>query len=233
MESREPYSIDRLMEIHEYLMVQENLNNKLDYEIRLDNITAVRRNNDPERFFDFEEQLKESTSEAMVLIYKGNSRVADRYCFVLKEKVSLPSIDDQIQEALKREKEAMLTRLELDYLRKKIKDQKQTIKELRKSLQNVDNSQHDLSKVLKELAGNPTIRKLFQSDTSNLALEKSQSGELGALPDSEILSVFSHYRSILGEEVFQSLLGTALTMAQQPELISKVRTFISSQSDES
>jgi hypothetical protein len=231
METREAYKTDRLLEIQEYLITQDSLNNKRDYEIRLDNIIAVRRNNEPKRFFDFEEQLKESTSEVLVLIYKGNSRVADRYCFVLREKVSLPSIEDQIQEALKREKEAMLTRFEMDYLRKKIKDQKQTIKELRKTLQNADNNGQDLSKVLKDLTGNPMVRKLFNSNPINPDSAKSPSGALGALPDSEILSVLSHYRTALGEEVFQSLLGTVLTLAQRPELIPKVREFISSQSE--
>lgn len=226
MNSRESYSVSRLTEIYEYLVVQDNSNNSLDYEIRIDHLIAVSRTNDTARFFHFEEQLKENTIEVTVLIFKGTSRVSDKYCFVLKETPSLPSVEQQIQEALKQEKEAMLVRFEMEYLRKKIKDQKQTIKDLRKSLQNVDTGSENLSKIISSLGSNPALKNLFYTNRSATSIQPDQLNDLSSLPDEEIISLLKHYRTELGEEQFQALLGTILKMAQTPELIPLVREFI-------
>lgn len=226
MNSREPYSVSRITEIYDYLVVQDSSNNTLDYEIRIDHLIAVSRTNDTDRFFLFEEQLKESAMELLVLIFKGTSRVSDKYCFVLKEIPSLPSLEQQIQEALKREKEAMLVRFEMEYLRKKIKDQKQTIKDLRKSLQNVDTGSENLSKIISSLGSNPALKNLFSANGSDSNIQENQLTDLGSLPDEEIISLLKHYRTELGEEQFQALLGTILKMAQTPELIPLVREFI-------
>lgn len=226
MNSRESYSVSRLTEIYEYLVVQNNSNNTLDYEIRIDHLVAVSRTNDTDRFFLFEEQIKENTMELTVLIFKGTSRVSDKYCFVLKEIPSLPSVEQQIQEALKREKEAMLIRFEMEYLRKKIKDQKQTIKDLRKSLQNVDTGSENLSKIISSLGNNPALKNLFYPNGSVSNSQADQLNGLGSLPDEEIINLLKHYRTELGGEQFQALLGTTLKMAQTPELIQLVREFI-------
>lgn len=229
MESKEPYSMERLMEIHEYLTFQADSQKALDYEIRMDNLIVVSRTKDTNRFYHFENQIRESTKELLVLIFKGTSRISDKFCFVLKETISTPSIDEQIQEALKREKESMLIRFEMDYLRKKIKDQKQTIKDLRNSLQNVDSGSNNLSKIISDLSKTPALKKLFIPDASNKSDSEITSSSLGSLPDNEVMNLLKHYRTELGEELFQSLLGTILTMAQTPELIPQVRDFISSQ----
>lgn len=226
MNSRESYSVSRLTEIYEYLVVQENSNNTLDYEIRIDHLIAVSRTNDTDRFFLFEEQLKENTMELLVLIFKGASRVSDKYCFVLKETPSSPSVEQQIQDALKREKEAMLVRFEMEYLRKKIKDQKQTIKDLRKSLQNVDTGSENLSKIISSLGSNAALKNLFSPNGSTSNSQADQLNGLSSLPDEEIISLLKHYRTELREEQFQTLLGTILKMAQTPELIPLVREFI-------
>jgi hypothetical protein len=71
------------------------------------------------------------------------------------------------------------------------------------------------------------LKSLFGGIAGNAA---SDSAALGALPDEEVLNVLKHYRTALGEETFQSLLGTVLAMAQSPELIPQVRKFITDQS---
>jgi hypothetical protein len=61
--------------------------------------------------------------------------------------------------------------------------------------------------------------------------EASSTVDLGALPDEMIIGYLKDYREQLGEQTFQELLGTMLTMAQRPELITQVRTFITNQTD--
>jgi hypothetical protein len=121
MEKREPYSIARISELYEYLVFQSSSEKPVDYEVRIDNLIVVRRNNDPERFYDFEPQLKESTAEVLILFFKGSSRVADKYAFVLREVPAAASIQQQIEEAVRRDKEATLIRLEMDTSRKRSK----------------------------------------------------------------------------------------------------------------
>jgi hypothetical protein len=228
MESRESYSIERIEELYEYLTFQSESGQPVDYEIRIDHLIAVRRTSDPERFHDFEPQLKETTSELRIVMFKGTSRKSDIYCFVLREIAEPQSFQQQLEQAVKREKEALLIRLEMDYLQRKIKDQKQMIKDLKRALEKAGTGNDGMANMLKELSTSPLVKDLFKGKAAN-----NDQAALGALPDEEVMKVIQHYRSEHGEETFQELLGTMLAMAQSPKLIPQVRKFITSQTDKS
>jgi hypothetical protein len=225
MESREPYSLERIEELYEHLVFQAEKEQPLDYEIRIDHLVVIRRTNNSVRFYDFESQLKETSCELRVIIFKGNSRKSDKYCFVVREVAEPQSFQQQLEQAVKREKEAMLTRMEMDYLQKKVKDQKKTIKDLKHALEQRGGAESGMADVLKELSGSQLVKGMFAGKSIS-----DDPTALGALPNDEIFNVIQHYRTELGEESFQELLGTMLAMAQSPSLIPKVRTFITQNS---
>ena len=113
MESREPYSLERIEELYEHLVFRAQSGQPIDYEIRLDHLVVVQRTNDPERFHEFETQLRDTTRELYIVFFKGTSRKSDKHCFVLQEVAEPESFQQQLEEAVRREKEAMLIRLSL------------------------------------------------------------------------------------------------------------------------
>jgi hypothetical protein len=57
--------------------------------------------------------------------------------------------------------------------------------------------------------------------------DKDEPGStLGGIPEKELLAAFSGIRRELGQEVFQSLLGTAMMLGKNPVLIPAVRKMI-------
>jgi hypothetical protein len=223
MESREPYSFERIEELYEHLVFRAQSGQPIDYEIRIDHLVVVQRTNDPERFHEFEPQLRDTTRELYVVLFKGTSRKSDKHCFVLQEIAEPQSFQQQLEEAIRREKEALLIRLEMEYLRKKVKSQKRTIKDLKRTIEQHGASGEGIANVLKELSSSPMVKDLLKGKSPN-----TDTAALGALPNEEIVSVIEHYRNHLGEETFQALLGTMLALAQSPKLIPEVRQFITS-----
>ncbi|WP_343635241.1 hypothetical protein [Fluviicola sp.] len=88
MESRQPYKPEIIQRIFEQLCFLEKQGQSRDYEIRLDQFTVVPRTNLPGSFFNYEACIDEWTKEVSIWLYKGASRVADKYIFILKEEVS-------------------------------------------------------------------------------------------------------------------------------------------------
>lgn len=202
-----------------------------DYEVRIDHFVAVPRTNDPYQFYDYEHLLNDMAHELVVVVFKGTSRVSDKYILTIKEGLPEGAIftEAQVQEMLRKEKIEFYTKMEIRHLRDKIRDQKHSIKELTKALAGAGNNEQ-ISKTLKDLAGSPLLRSLFPTVGSSQPMNGTDAAQpVDGLPDAEVMNLLKHYRVQLGEETFQALLGTVLTMAQEPELIPEVRKFITDQ----
>ncbi|MNY41155.1 hypothetical protein D3C86_1759440 [compost metagenome] len=59
----------------------------------------------------------------------------------------------------------------------------------------------------------------------------TDSEPINGLDTSQLITVFAHYKKELGDADFQAVLGTAMTLAQNPKLITPVRAFIQQQTD--
>lgn len=237
MESKQPYNPEIIQRLYEQLCFLYKQGNKRDYEIRLDYLTVVPRTDNTDVFYSYEACLGEWTQELSVWIYKGSSRVADKYTFVLKESEADKGGYTQIQvdALIARTKRDYAQGMEMSELRSKVKRQKKTIKRLQTAL---EAKQNDTSGQVVSL-----ITNLGKTHLLNGVLgegeEQKQSGQsahepgpVNGLDTAQLVGVFEHYRKELGETDFQSLLGTVLTLAQQPKLIDQVRTFIQQQTEQ-
>ncbi len=238
MDTRIYYSQDEAIRIANYLCQLDNQDAPIDYEVRIDDRVAVPRTNDPGKFQEYMYFLTEDSREMTVLFYKGNSRVSDKTVLVISDKPAaapVPTLEQRVEAALAQERADVLRKYEMDTLkrirdeqREKIRKLKRKVKKLKAAVAAAGSESAGLAKVLKDLAASPKVKGLF-----NVQGEGNGSGaaDLGALPDEMIVGYLKEYRETLGEQTFQELLGTTLTMAQQPELIAKVRAFITDQNN--
>lgn len=238
MDTRKYYSSHETLQLARYLHQLADQGAPIDYEIRVDGLVAVPRTNNPENFFDYQEFLKDDTREMTVLFFKGASRVSDKHVLILSDKPlaqPVPTFEERLNFALEQDRSEVLRKIELDKLKglneqqqRKIKKQKRKIKQLKQAVASAGSESAGLAKVLKDLAGSPKVKDLLGAKGGN---DGSGTSDLGALPDEMIIGYLKDYREKLGEQTFQELLGTTLTMAQKPELITQVRTFITNQTN--
>lgn len=233
MDTRKYYTNDEALQLARYLHRLAGQGNAIDYEIRVDGLIAVPRNNEPQNFYNYQEFIKEDTREMTVLFFKGASRIADKHVLVFSDQPltsAIPTFEERLDLALEKERSDFIRKFELDKLisineqqQRKINKQKRKIKRLKQAVASAGSESAGLVKVLKDLAGSPKVKDLINGN------ELSETSDLGSLPDQTILNYLKEYRESLGEQTFQELLGTTLTMAQRPELIAQVRNFITDQ----
>lgn len=233
MDTRKYYSNEEALQLARYLHRLAGQGTPIDYEIRIDGLVVVARNNDPQNFFNYQELIQNNTRELTVLFFKGASRIADKHVLVLSDEPlapAIPTFEERLDVALEKQQSDLLRKIELDKLislnqqqQRKISKQKRKIKRLKQAVASAGSESAGLVKVLKDLAGSPKVKDLMSGN------EISETTDLGSLPDQTVLNYLKEYRESLGEQTFQELLGTMLTMAQHPELIAKVRDFITDQ----
>lgn len=236
MESKQPYNTEIIQRLYEQLCFLRRQGNSRDYEIRLDYLTVIPRTDNTDVFYSYEACLGEWTKELSIWIYKGSSRVADKYTFVLKESEADKGGYTQIQvdALIARTKRDYAQGMEMSQLRSKVKEQKKTIKKLRTAL---EAKQNDTSGQVASLIASLGKTTLLDG-ALNKGEEQKQTGQSGNEPNpingldtTQLVSALEHYRKELGEIDFQAVLGTAMTLAQNPNLIVPVRTFIQQQTD--
>lgn len=229
MERRQAYDQGTIERLHNQLAFLRQNGNSRDYEIRIDQLTVVPRTDNPDVFFSYEACLSEWTQELAVWIYKGASRVAEKYVFVLRESHNQTTgyTQAQVDALITRAKRDYLHGQEVSELRQKVKRQKKTIKALKQALEtrpeNPDQVTHLLSSI-----GNSNLLAGILGKEQQPQDQKASSEQptINGLDNAQIISVLEYYRQKLDEETFQAVLGTVLTLAQQPELIQPVRAFI-------
>ena len=232
MENRQPYKPEIIQRIYEQLCFLEKQGQCRDYEIRLDQFTVVPRTNIPGSFFNYEACIDEWTKEVSIWLYKGASRVADKYTFVLKEEINEGGYTQaQVEALIARTKRDFAQGLEMSELRQKIKRQKKTIKSLKVALQtNQNDSSGQVANLISSLGKSPLFEGvlLSQDQTQQTAkgLESTGSNQLHGYSTDQLAAILEEYRLKIGEMTFQTLIGTTLMLAEHPELIVTVRNLI-------
>jgi hypothetical protein len=162
-----------------------------------------------------------------ILLYKGTSRTYDLFVFELnQQKNQQADFDQLLAEVLDKQKKAM----ELEALKEKVKDFKTANKELKDRIANLEselknsNTMNDLTKLISQSG-------LLQKgmDTNLTTEQKHQENPpelLGGISNEELITIWSSYKTQLGDDTFQSFLGTCLVLGEHPELIPAVRTLI-------
>ena len=234
MERKQPYNTEIIQRLYEQLCFLQKQGNSRDYEIRLDHLTVVPRTNNTDVFYSYEACLGEWTQELSVWIYKGSSRVADKYAFVLREPESEKGGYTQIQvdALIARTKRDYAQGMEMSELRSKVKRQKRTIKQLRKALETKENdTSGQVAGLISSLSKTTLLDGVLSTKDHPGQNEKPvpDSATINGLDTSELVNVFAHYKKDLGEVDFEAVLGIALTLAQNPKLIAPVREFLQQQ----
>lgn len=236
MESRQPYNTEIIQRLYEQLCFLQRQGNSRDYEIRLDHLTVVPRTNNTDVFYSYEACLGEWTQELSVWIYKGSSRVADKYAFVLREPETEKGGYTQIQvdALIARTKRDYAQGMEMSELRSKVKRQKRTIKQLRNALEAKEkDTSGQVAGLISSLSKTTLLDGVLNKKDHQEQTEKPvpDSEPINGLDTSQLIAVFAQYQKKLGQTNFQAVLGTAMTLAQNPKLIAPVREFIQQQTD--
>lgn len=234
MERKQPYNTEIIQRLYEQLCFLQKQGNSRDYEIRLDHLTVVPRTSNTDVFYSYEACLGEWTQELSVWIYKGSSRVADKYTFILREPETEKGGYTQIQvdALIARTKRDYAQGMEMSELRSKVKRQKRTIKQLRKALEAKENdTSGQVAGLISSLSKTTLLDGVLNTKDHQEQNEKPvpDSATINGLDTSELVNVFAHYKKELGEVDFEAVLGIALTLAQNPKLIVPVREFIQQQ----
>jgi hypothetical protein len=238
MEQRQPYNTDLINRLHKHLVHLSDSYSPRDYDVRVDELVVVPRTKDPTRFFNYEDCIFDWTKTVTFHLYKGASRVAEKYTFVLKdEQTDGAYTQAQVEAQVARIVRATKQEAAYQQLLRKCKQRKRKIRELKEALRQQTEKQipDQFSDLLSTLSKSFVPQHATGKDESPLGGTTTPDVSLDGTVQLEsengfsmtsVLSILESYRTQLGESQFQALLGTMLIMAQQPGLIPQVREFI-------
>lgn len=227
-----PYSDSSVRHFYNGLVMKQKNGVPLEYEIRMDEEQITPRSKDLSNFFSFQEFMSNSTESIEFWIYKATSKRYDKYVFEITQKPLQKEADFQMR--LEEAKKKMLMEWEFQSLTKELKDSKEKYKglkddnkELKERIKQLETEAKN-SSIVQDLVGvlkqSSLLDKFTGSNTDNLTNEDASI--LNGIPDKELLEILSGIQEELGEETFQSFLGTALMLGKHPALIPDVKKLI-------
>src|ERR1700741_4609340 len=86
---KEAYSESRVDMIYELLKRESDCSSPKDYEITIDGLKVVSRNNDPERFYDFEQFVLPESKIITINVHERSHRSL-KYILLLSEEEPTP-----------------------------------------------------------------------------------------------------------------------------------------------
>ncbi len=152
---------------------------KQDYEILVDGYKVVPRNNDPEKFYDYDDFINSDTQTVTIIMFKKGSKSNDKYFYHIKgipnQNESLSGIPEGMTatEYEAKQKEKLLREIRFDELEKEnaslkenITAKENEIKELNKNFDELKAgkllSMSEIgTNVLMGILSNPSIQKKF------------------------------------------------------------------------
>lgn len=230
-----PYSENAVQQLFEQIERKHQNAIRVEYEVRVGNEQITLRTADLNEFFDYQEFLGSFFQTVEFWFYKGNSRRYDKYVFEVREEPTQETIiQNRINEALEKAK----TQFQLEQLGRELKLAQEKNKELREDKKELKERIKILESDSKQSAMVDNLLTVFkQSQLSNSFSGEHLSGINGAtsddtfhgIPVKELLNTLNDLRKDLGDENFQTYLGTTLMLGKYPELIPAVRKLIEEQ----
>lgn len=233
MKLTQAYSKQNIGALFHNIKLQERQGVKREYEIRIDQMTAVPRTGESERFFLFKNQLNWNSRIIEIKLYRGKSRVYDHYIF--QTEYELGQQRAKLKEQKEQEYMENLVQSESDYTwlqekNKRLRKNKKKLKAEVKRLQ-LENQKFKDNQAVNSIIS--TLGSMMQPEKSTQTAPRATESEnpdtnqtLGALVDQEIFQVYKHFKEKLSTENFHALLGIFTTLGEQPELIHSVHDLI-------
>ena len=141
--SDERFSEEGMNRLLEYIKMNQELGQPVDYEILIDGFPMVKRTNDPRLFEFYDKFLTDKTKKIEVLFYVGASNNNHRHIQRLKEEpkekpqpqgLSGVEVEKKIQEEIKREKE----KWQLEQLKERNAELEKEVEELEEELEKIE-----------------------------------------------------------------------------------------------
>lgn len=206
------YSDQDIHQLFDLLSSKQRQGSSVEYEIRIDNFQVIPRTADLNRFYFYRDHLQEDSMTLTFMVYKGNSRRYDKFIFKLN---ALPDAEKEIQEKINEALEKQRKEVEYQILQKKVKKLKKKNRNLEEQLETLE-SEGKNGNMMSQLMG---VWNRFNGNVPQEAM-------LDGVSNDQLLMMLSNMKNQLGVEQFQSLLGTAMLMAEHPHLLPKVRSFV-------
>ncbi|GAB5417998.1 MAG: hypothetical protein Crog4KO_14510 [Crocinitomicaceae bacterium] len=193
-----------------------------EFEIRIDEITAVSRTSALENFHLFKNLLTQFSKKVSVLFYKGKSRKYDRYDLDIKSTpITSPAL--ATQEYIDKEVEKHLAQQRKQIKWTEIKEENKYLKKHNKRLKQRNSElESKQSNGIKEIINLITTQlPLFQNDAD---LPSSING----IPMSDLLKMINDRRKKWGDEVFGRAISTALLLGDDEKLLEAAEELLNS-----
>ncbi len=141
---KEKYSVNGINRIYQLLKNEADNGTAKEYDIRVDALKVVSRNNDPDRFFDHETFLLPNSKHITVNIYDGSSPRCMKYILLLSEEApgneELSGIEKTINAKMQQERkiwEYDQQKKELAQLRQELADMEKYSGKLEEQIMNM------------------------------------------------------------------------------------------------
>jgi hypothetical protein len=241
MEKRTIYSEVSIQKFYKHLLLKQQNKVNFEYEIRVDSEQIMPRSKDLSCFYSFKDFITSQTEIVEILLYRGLSRNYEKYVYELSErKTTQLDIDKIVAQELEKYKKER----EFIELLKTVEEYKTKNSELKAKIEILEaESKNGAS--MKDLIGLFSQSGLLSKITDNKALseslngienvqgndnkqqtEKNQKSVLEGYSDEQLIFVLNVYKDKLGEEAFQSLLGSFMQLGENPSLIPIVKQVI-------
>ena len=233
MEKRIIYTEASIQKFYKHLLLKQKNKVNFEYEIRVDSEKIMPRTKDLNYFYSYRDFITSQTESIEILLYRGLSRNYEKYVYELSEKktsqIDIDKIVAQELEKYKKEREFIeLTKTVEDYrtkndeLKKKITKLEQEAKEgaSMKDLISLISQSGFLSKISETKTQTETLNGNSNENPN------SQKSILEGYSNDQLIHVLNIYKNKLGDEVFQSLLGSFMQLGENPNLIPLVKQVI-------
>ncbi|MBS1779251.1 MAG: hypothetical protein JST70_07990 [Bacteroidetes bacterium] len=193
---KENYSESRVNMIYELLKKEAENGTPKDYEIKVDELKVVSRNNDPERLYNFEQFVLPESRNVTIIVHSNLHRSL-RYLLLLQEEAptteELSGVEKTITAKMQQERtkwEHTQLKKEHDHTKQQLKECEEYVRQLKETISGLEiekeksNSQGKLTNTIIGLAGTylssnpnalngiPIIGGMFGGDKKEIAQNK-------------------------------------------------------------
>lgn len=224
MATIQSYSDKAVRMLYEQLIAKQRNGIDFDYEVRFDNEPIVPRSKNLDDFYGYVPLLNEYTRSIEVLVYLGASRRYTKYVFTIEDHVPQQNdIEERIREGVEKKMRQLESEAELNRLYKKVKDQKEIIKEYRHRVEKLESSGFSgFDNLMGMLKSTGLVEKFINGQTTTPLSGTSEPNNL----NQQMLVVLNELQAKLGDPTYQRLLGVSLLLSEHPQLIEEVEKFI-------
>lgn len=227
-----PYSESAIQQLFEQIELKYQNGIRVEYEVRIANEQITQRTSDLDEFFTYRDFIESFFHSVEFWLYKGNSRRYDKYIFEVQE---APTQEMMIQNRINEALEKVRTQFQVEQLGRELKEARERNKELKEDKKELkerikvleaDSKQSGMMDGLMTLFKQSQLAGSFSGENLSGVLSGNATDSFHGIPIKELLEILNDLQKNLGDETFQSYLGTALMLGKYPKLIPEVRKLI-------